>query len=313
MGPCWRHEAPLRIPPALRPLRRSLWVTWPWPYLGRTAGAPEPLSRRRDPRAGSGPRRRRAGARSWTAGSGRSWRRWGTGSGARGRRCTCGACSAPATARVCRRWRPGSGCADTRCRARGAPAARLAELTARRAHAVGGDLPEGRTVVSFPRAGRVGAARISAALGGGRARFASEDRLAAAAGVCPVTNASGKVRSGRRASHRRALPARPQQAPARRGHRWTAAPSNRRQLPPRLRLGRQRPCPGQRARMQAPPLRLRVLARSDGAAVRRARVLGRAWRTDRTCGPAKHAAAVVTHQAAASRRGASHAHSSFRR
>ena len=47
--------------------------------------------------------------------------------------------------------------------------------------------------MSFPRAGRVCAAQILAELGS-RDRFQSQDHLAAEAGVCPVTHASGKSR-----------------------------------------------------------------------------------------------------------------------
>jgi transposase len=48
--------------------------------------------------------------------------------------------------------------------------------------------------MSFPRAGRICAAQILAELGDVRARFQSEDQLAAEAGVSPVTHASGKSR-----------------------------------------------------------------------------------------------------------------------
>lgn len=55
-------------------------------------------------------------------------------------------------------------------------------------------LPDGQIIMSFPRAGRVCAAQILAELGDVRARFPSEAQLAAEAGVCPVTRASGKRR-----------------------------------------------------------------------------------------------------------------------
>lgn len=48
--------------------------------------------------------------------------------------------------------------------------------------------------MSFPRAGRICAAQILAELGDVRERFQSADQLAAEAGVCPVTHASGKSR-----------------------------------------------------------------------------------------------------------------------
>lgn len=54
------------------------------------------------------------------------------------------------------------------------------------------ELPVGRIVMSFPRAGKINAAQIVAELGDVRARFQTEAQLAAEAGVCPVTYASGK-------------------------------------------------------------------------------------------------------------------------
>jgi transposase len=69
----------------------------------------------------------------------------------------------------------------------------IAKLTARLEHAIVA-LPDGQIVMSFPRAGRVCAAQILAELGDVRDRFQSEDQLAAEAGVCPVTHASGKSR-----------------------------------------------------------------------------------------------------------------------
>ena len=54
------------------------------------------------------------------------------------------------------------------------------------------DLPSGRVVMSFPRAGKVNAAQILAELGEDSARFPNEAQLAAEAGVAPVTYASGK-------------------------------------------------------------------------------------------------------------------------
>lgn len=71
--------------------------------------------------------------------------------------------------------------------------AEIATLSARIEHAVG-QLPDGRIVMSFPRAGRLCAAQILAELGDVRERFPTEDQLAAEAGVCPVTHASGKSR-----------------------------------------------------------------------------------------------------------------------
>lgn len=71
--------------------------------------------------------------------------------------------------------------------------AEIAKLTARLEHAVAA-LPDGQIVMSFPRAGRVNAAQILAELGDVREHFQTEDQLAAEAGVCPVTHASGKSR-----------------------------------------------------------------------------------------------------------------------
>jgi transposase len=71
--------------------------------------------------------------------------------------------------------------------------AAIAKLTARIEHAVA-ELPDGRIVMSFPRAGRVCAAQILAELGDVRGRFLTADQLAAEAGVCPVTRQSGKSR-----------------------------------------------------------------------------------------------------------------------
>jgi transposase len=69
----------------------------------------------------------------------------------------------------------------------------IAKLSSRIEHAVA-ELPDGRIVMSFPRTGRLCAAQILAELGDVRDRFPTEDQLAAEAGVCPVTHASGKRR-----------------------------------------------------------------------------------------------------------------------
>jgi transposase len=71
--------------------------------------------------------------------------------------------------------------------------AEIAKLSSRIEHAVA-QLPDGRIVMSFPRAGRINAAQILAELGDVRERFPCEEQLAAEAGVCPVTHASGKSR-----------------------------------------------------------------------------------------------------------------------
>ena len=69
----------------------------------------------------------------------------------------------------------------------------IAKLSARIEHDLA-ELPDGRIVMSFPRAGRICAAQILAELGDVRERFQTCDQLAAEAGVCPVTHASGKSR-----------------------------------------------------------------------------------------------------------------------
>ena len=71
--------------------------------------------------------------------------------------------------------------------------AEIAKLSSRIEHAIAA-LPEGRIVMSFPRAGTICAAQILAELGDVRARFPSEHQLAAEAGVAPVTYQSGKSR-----------------------------------------------------------------------------------------------------------------------
>lgn len=57
-------------------------------------------------------------------------------------------------------------------------------------------LEDGRIMMSFPRAGRICAAQILAELGSVRERFDNVERLAAEAGVTPVTYASGKSKAG---------------------------------------------------------------------------------------------------------------------
>lgn len=71
--------------------------------------------------------------------------------------------------------------------------AEIAKLSSRIEHAVAA-LPDGQIVMSFPRAGRICAAQILAELGDVRERYQTEAQLAAEAGVCPVTHASGKSR-----------------------------------------------------------------------------------------------------------------------
>ena len=72
--------------------------------------------------------------------------------------------------------------------------AQIGQLSARIEHTIA-ELPDGRIVMSLPRAGRQCAAQILAELGDVRERFPTDDQLAAEAGVCPVTYESGKHRS----------------------------------------------------------------------------------------------------------------------
>jgi transposase len=69
----------------------------------------------------------------------------------------------------------------------------IADLTERIEQAIA-NLPDGRIIMSFPRAGRLCAAQILVELGDVRERFATADQLAAEAGVSPVTRQSGKSR-----------------------------------------------------------------------------------------------------------------------
>jgi transposase len=69
----------------------------------------------------------------------------------------------------------------------------LASLTRRVEHFVE-SLPDGQIIMSFPRAGHVCAAQILAEIGDVRERYPSDDRLAAEAGVVPLTYQSGKTR-----------------------------------------------------------------------------------------------------------------------
>ncbi|KAA3441555.1 IS110 family transposase [Mesorhizobium sp. SARCC-RB16n] len=72
--------------------------------------------------------------------------------------------------------------------------AQIGKLSSRIEHAVA-ELPEGKIVMSFPRAGKICAAQITAELGDVRDRFQSQEHLAAEAGVAPVTYQSGKSRA----------------------------------------------------------------------------------------------------------------------
>lgn len=72
--------------------------------------------------------------------------------------------------------------------------AEIARLTARIEHEVA-QLADGAIVMSLPRAGRLNAAQILVELGDVRERFATDDQLAAEAGVAPVTYQSGKSKA----------------------------------------------------------------------------------------------------------------------
>ena len=154
----------------------------------------------------------------------------------------------------------------------------IAQLTGRIEHAVA-ELPDGRIVMSFPRAGRICAAQILAEIGDVRARFATCDQLAAEAGVCPVTHASGKRRG---VVFRWACNHRLRQA-------ITCLAGNSRHSSPWAADVYQRA----RARGCHHPLAIRILARAW------IRILWRAWTDRTTYHPQQHAAAVALNQALA--------------
>ena len=134
-------------------------------------------------------------------------------------------------------------------------------------------LPDGRIVMSFPRAGRVNAAQILAELGEDRARFQTEQHLAAEAGVAPVTHASGKSRgvTWRWACNKRLRSA------------ITAfADNSRHQSPWAADVYRRA-----RARGADHPHAIRILARAW------IRVLWRAWQNRQSYDASKHRAAVA--------------------
>jgi len=148
--------------------------------------------------------------------------------------------------------------------------AELQRLTAAVEHAVATH-PDGPLVMAFPRAGRVNAAQILAELGDDRARFTSDDHLAAEAGVAPVTYRSGKQHG---VGFRWACNKRLRQAVvcfadnSRHSSPWAAAVYTR-----------------ARARGCDHPHAVRILARAW------LRVLWRCWRDRVPYDPAKHRAA----------------------
>ena len=147
----------------------------------------------------------------------------------------------------------------------------IARLSSRIEHAVG-ELPDGKIVMSFPRAGRICAAQILAELGDVRERFPTEHQLAAEAGVCPVTHASGKsrgvvFRSACNKNLRLAITCFADNS--RHASAWAAAIYSR---------ARQRGCKH--------PHATRILARAW------VRVLWKAWQTGKPYNPENHTAAV---------------------
>jgi transposase len=153
----------------------------------------------------------------------------------------------------------------------------IAKLSSRIEHAVT-ELPDGQIVMSFPRAGRICAAQILAELGDVRERFQTEDQLAAEAGVCPVTHASGKSRGVvfRWACNHRLRAAITCFADnSRHSSDWAAHIYRR-----------------ARARGCDHPHATRILARAW------VRILWRAWKDRKSYNPACHSAALILAQAA---------------
>ncbi len=69
------------------------------------------------------------------------------------------------------------------------------KVLTKRIEALVAELPTGKIMMSFPRAGRVNAAKIVAEIGDDPSRFQTDGHLAAEGGVVPVTKQSGKHRS----------------------------------------------------------------------------------------------------------------------
>ena len=156
--------------------------------------------------------------------------------------------------------------------------AEIAKLSSRIEHMIA-ELPDGRIVASFPRAGRICAAQILAELGDQRERFATADQLAAEAGVSPVTHASGKSRGVvfRWACNHRLRAAITCFADnSRHASAWAADIYKR---------ARERGCDH--------PHATRILARAW------IRILWRAWTNRETYNPELHAAAIIHNRATA--------------
>lgn len=146
----------------------------------------------------------------------------------------------------------------------------LGTLSSRIEHEVS-ELPLGKVVMSFPRAGRINAAQVLAELGDVKERFLTDDQLAAEAGICPVTYESGKSRgvAFRWACNHRLRSAITTWADnSRHSSDWAADIYAR---------ARGRGC--------AHPHAVRILARAW------ARVLWRAWQTETPYDPSRHGGA----------------------
>ena len=153
---------------------------------------------------------------------------------------------------------------------------RLRRLTSAVEHAVE-QLPIGRLVMSFPRAGNVNAAQIVAELGDDPQRFPTEQQLAAEAGAAPVTHASGKSRgvTFRWACNKRLRRAITTWADnSRHAHPWAQHVYSK---------ARERGCDH--------PHAVRILARAW------IRVLWRCWHDQRPYQPARHGAYQLLHAA----------------
>lgn len=138
------------------------------------------------------------------------------------------------------------------------------------------NMADGQIIMSFPRAGRICAAQILAEIGNVRERFPTADHLAAEAGVCLVTYASGKRRgvSFRRACNHRLRYAITTFADnSRHTSRWAASVYK-----------------NARARGCDHPHAVRILARAW------IRILWRAWQNHVSYDPNAHNAAVKLSQ-----------------
>jgi transposase len=178
---------------------------------------------------------------------------------------------------------PRGQCADSEADARGELARsfariletlglELAKLSSRIEHEVA-TLADGQLLMSFPRAGRINAAQILAELGDVRARFQTEEQLAAEAGVCPVTHQSGKSRGVTcrwACNHRLRRALTTWAGNSRHASNWAAQIYQR---------ARDRGC--------RHPHAVRILARAW------VRVLWRAWITHTAYDPLKHRSATV--------------------